>query len=378
MVEGKWSAIGAVVRTFEAASISALVLAGILPASAQAYSYMNIVTAGPGQGLSLYPAVNSYGVVAYVISPRIGQVLVQTADGGAPTTIADLRGDLFSISSVSPPSINVAGTVAFSTVTPDGNGQIIYAGDGGPLVSIADTSGIIQTFFGIPSINTAGAVAFGAFRRDNTEALYAASGGTLTPIAETGSMFSSFHNNGGPSLNDTGDVAFNADRGGGCGLAIFISSQGVISLVAGSTDDGSFTVIEGRPAIPSFGAVAFLAFFRADDVSGAGVFVGDSSGAPPTLVAIANVSGTPAMNGAGIAAYIDVVEGGNEVIYTKTGPDDPAVEVIRTGTPLFGSTATLLGLSTYGFNESGQLTFGAQLADGRSVIVRADPGDSEP
>ncbi len=363
-------------RTFEAASIYALALAGILPASAQAYSYVNIATADPSQGLSLYPAVNAYGVVAYVTSPRLGQVLVQTADGGVPTTIADLRGGLFSISSVSPPSINAAGTVAFSTVTSDGSGQVIYTGDGGPLIGIADTTGILQTFFGIPAINTDGTVAFGAFRRDNTEALYAASGGTLTLIAETGSMFSSFHNNGGPSLNDAGDVAFNADRGGGRGLAIFTSSQGVISLVAGSTDDGRFTVIEGRPAINSYGAVAFLAFFRNDDdVSGAGVFVGDSSGAPPTLVAIANVSGTPAMNGAGVVAYNDVVEGGNEVIYTRAGPEEPAVEVIRTGVPLFDSTAALLGLSTYGFIDNGLLAFGAQLADGRGVIVRAKPDD---
>ena len=359
-------------KLFQAVFIS-LALGNILATSAQAQSYVNIATADSSQGLSLYPAVSSNGTVAYVISPRLGQVLVQTADGGVPTTIADLEGGLFSIASVSSPSINAAGTVAFSTVTSDGSGQVVHKGGGGLLTTIADTTGSLQTFFGIPAINTTETVAFGAYRRDSTEGLYEASGGNLALIAQTDGMFSSFDGNGGPSLNDAGDLAFNADRGGGRGNAIFTSSQGVISVVAESTDDGAFTVIEGRPAINANGQVAFLAFFRDRNVSGAGVFIDDSSGAPPTLIAAANVSGTPAINGAGMVAYNAIVEGGDEVIFTKAGPDAPAIEVIRTGNPLFDSTPTLLGLSTYGLNDKGQIAFGARLADGRSVIVRADP-----
>jgi len=359
-------------KLFQVVFIS-LALGNILSTSAQAQSYVNIATADPSQSLSLYPAVSADGTVAYVVSPRLGEVLVQKSNGGAPTPIADLQGALFSIASVSPPSVNAAGTVAFSTVTSDGSGQVLYKGGGGPLTTIVDTTGILQTFFGIPAINTTETVAFGAYDRDGTEALYTASDTGLTVIAETDDMFSSFDGNGGPSLDDAGDVAFNADRGGGRGNAIFISSQGVISLVAESTDDGSFTVIEGRPAINANGQVAFLAFFRDSTGSGAGVFIGDSSGVPPTLIASANVSGTPAINAAGTVAYNAIVEGGDEVIYTKAGPDVPAIEVIRTSNPLLDSTATLLGLSTYGLNDNGQIAFGARLADGRSVIVRADP-----
>jgi uncharacterized membrane protein len=47
--------------------------------------------------------------------------------------------------------------------------------------------------------------------------------------------------------------------------------------------------------------------------------------------------------------------------------------VIMVGDPLDGST--VIGLSVFGdyLNNTGQLVFTAQLADGRTEIVRADP-----
>jgi len=50
-------------------------------------------------------------------------------------------------------------------------------------------------------------------------------------------------------------------------------------------------------------------------------------------------------------------------------------KVIATGDSLFGSTVTNLSLSSKGLNNSNQLAFFALLADGTSVIGRAQAGD---
>src|SRR5262249_6376099 len=55
-----------------------------------------------------------------------------------------------------------------------------------------------------------------------------------------------------------------------------------------------------------------------------------------------------------------------------TGPDPLADKVIATGDLLFGSALVeIVGL--YGLNNNGQIAFYGTLADGRQVVVRADP-----
>jgi hypothetical protein len=69
------------------------------------------------------------------------------------------------------PTFNDAGTAAFEPSFFDETGRFVTAivtGNGGPLSTVADTTGsFIGFFFRPPSINNSGAVAFGAFLDDN-------------------------------------------------------------------------------------------------------------------------------------------------------------------------------------------------------------------
>ncbi len=154
--------------------------------------------------------------------------------------------------------------------------------------------------------------------------VFTGSGGPLTTIADTSGPFSGF-GNGFPALNDSGTVIFPAGLDAG-GVGIFTGSGGPTTTIV--TSDGPFLVFGAFPAINAGGQVAFLGLL---DAGGSGIF---------------------------------------------TGPDPVNDRVIAIGDPLFGSTVTALEFYR-GLNDAGQITFFAQLADGRQVIVRADPGASE-
>jgi hypothetical protein len=346
----------------------------VLPATLVAGPTFTLIadTSGPLDSLGLFPSINGAGTVAFNGSPGLGTAGIYIGSGGAVSTIAEFQGPAFSSSSVSPPTINGTGTVAFAALSINGSSEIqtVYASSGGALTTIAQTGSTFQTFFGIPAINGAGTVAFGAIRSDASEGIFTGQGGPLTTVAQTGSMFASFHSDGGPSINSAGTVAFTADRGGGQGLGVFASQGGNLTTIA-LTAPG-FTVLEGRPGINGAGTVAFLASSLINGQTTQGIFTG--SGEAPTLLSTGNFSGTPAINDSGTVAYNELVGNGGEALFTKAGPDSPAYEIIATGDSLFGSAVTDLGLSTFGLNDAGQVAFGAQLADGRLVIVRADPG----
>jgi hypothetical protein len=330
-------------------------------------------TSGRLTSLGFFPSINGAGTVGFNGSPGPGTAGVFVGSGGAVSTIAEFQSPNFNFM-VSDPTINGAGTGAFELIALPISGndiRSVYAGSGGPLTTIADTtSGTFHDFFGIPSINLAGTVAFGAILSNGSQGIFTGQGGALTTVATTGTMFSSFQNNGGPSLNNAGTVAFTADRGGGLGLGVFASQGGNLITIAQNAP--GFTVVEGRPGINNAGTVTFLAFTQVNGQMTEGIFTG--TGGAPTLLATGNFSGTPAINDLGTVAYNKILSGGAEALFTQAGPGAPANEIIAVGDSLFGSTVTGLDLSTFGLNNDGQLAFGAQLKDGRTVIVRADIG----
>jgi hypothetical protein len=80
-----------------------------------------------------------------------------------------------------------------------------------------------------------------------------------------------------------------------------------------------------------------------------------------------------ALDAAGGLAFLATRDAGGDGIFR--GPDPVADKVIATGDPLFGSTVTFLDFQRGGLNAAGEIAFRADLADGRTVIVRADrPG----
>ena len=329
-------------------------------------TFTKIADSASGFSFGLFPSINATGTVAFNGSGALGSAGIYTGDGGSLSSIAEFYGPVFSSSSVTSPTINDSGMVAFSIGS--AGATTLYAGTSGALTMIAASDASFNTFFGIPAINASGTVAFGALYRNGGEAILSANGGILTTIAQTGPMFSSFHNYGGPSINNSGTVAFTTDQGGGRGLGVFVSEQGKIRPIA--LTDMDLTIIGGRPALNGDGTVAFLAFAHVSGRSTQGIFKGNGGAAE--LVTTGGFSGTPALNDLGAVAYNRGLSNGTWGIFINLDPDSLPLRVIATGDSLFGSTVTLLGLSTYGLNNAGQIAFGAELEDGRRVIVRAN------
>jgi hypothetical protein len=81
-----------------------------------------------------------------------------------------------------------------------------------------------------------------------------------------------------------------------------------------------------------------------------------------------------ALNDSNVVAYLATLdEGAGDVIFVQTLGAAPT-RVIGVGDPLLGSTVTGISHFDYdGLNNLGQVAFVAVLADGRAVVVRADP-----
>jgi hypothetical protein len=138
------------------------------------------------------------------------------SDSGAVTytftKIADSKGPLDGFHFY--PAINNAGVVVF-VADVDSGGSGIFVGNGGPITTIADTSGAFSSFgssqAGRPSLNSSGDVAFRASNDSGTQGIYVGSGGAITTVADvtngfTGSLV------GKAVINDVGTIGFFAVR----------------------------------------------------------------------------------------------------------------------------------------------------------------------
>ena len=99
------------------------------------------------------------------------------------------------------------------------------------------------------------------------------------------------------------------------------------------------------------------------------------SGGPITTIADSsgpfNGFRQPSLNNSGTVAFLGSLDTGESGIFT--GPDPSADEVIGTGDPLFGSTVAQFFMDRESLNDSGQIAFYYELADGRIGVARADP-----
>ena len=115
-----------------------------------------------------------------------------------------------------------------------GGGFGIFAGNGGLLSPIADTSGPFSSLQGT-AINSLGAVAFGADLRTGGSLILTGSGGPLTTIAEVSGLF------GGTSINDRGVVAF-ATNPTTPGAGVFTGSGGPLTTIVALNGSDLFQV----------------------------------------------------------------------------------------------------------------------------------------
>ncbi len=339
-----------------------LLLVGTAQAQTISYDFILIAdTAGPFSGLGA-PIINNAGTVAFNANLDVGGGGIFIGSGGPVTTLYDAAGPLMNPSLS---SINDAGTVAFSAFL-GGDDFGIFTGNGGPTTTIAATAGPFLSFGGL-SINNAGTVAFSAFLDAGGDGMFifTGSGGPTTAI---GGPFGGLSP---PFINDAGTVAFFAVDLDGRNRGIFTGSGGPIATIADTSGPFSNFGLFGSVSINNAGTVAFGATL---DAGGQGIFTGNG-GATTTIAdtngpfraffsSSINNSGTVAFD----AALVPIASRG-----IFTGPDPVADRVIGTGDTLFGSTVLGLFFDQEGLNDHGQIAFFARLADGRQVIVRADP-----
>jgi hypothetical protein len=345
------------------------------------------------------------------------------------TLIADNGpSSIFTLGALNQPGLNDEGTVMFHSALKSGPIGVFTVDNEGSLTTIARTDlvGATDMFLG-GAITDEGTVSLGANLVGGGQAVFTGAGQELTRIADTGagSPFSSFLAPAAPINNDD-MLAFRATLKSG-GTGIFTDSAGEPPQTLYLTG-GQFTALF-QPVIERNGNEMA---FRATLTTGQqGVFLGDGQ----TTTTIATTDGTYSAfvggvpNDEGRVAFIANLTSGGQAIVTGDGTQLETIadttsgqlssflgntatinndgqvvfaanlvgggsgifiaqhhkvtEIIGTGDPLFGSAVTSFTANPFagrGFNNEGQLGFAANLTDGRTVIVRADPlqGSNDP
>ncbi len=178
-------------------------------------------TDGAFDGFVGRPSMNDKGTVAFGARLDSGETGIYAwLRGPAPKTIADTTGPFTALRG---PSINDRGTIAFRACLGDthpdcpptaGGLQGLFAGNGGPLVRIADTSGPFDAL-GNPTLNNAGQAAFVARLDSGHRGIYTGPDAErdkvlLTGDSLLGSEVTDLGFAHGLGFNDAGQIAFYA------------------------------------------------------------------------------------------------------------------------------------------------------------------------
>lgn len=348
-----------------------------IEAAAIAYTFTKIADTTGGEFSSFgFPSINNAGTVAFSVSLSSGGQGIFVGNGSSLTPIVDTSG---AFGGFGDGVINGSGAVAFRAFLKAG-GQGVFVGSENALTTIADTSSTFSFFTGTPSINNAGTVAFNGFLNAAPgSGIFAGNGSTLTTIVDASGQFSNF---GSPFITQAGAVIFPAITSSGDG--IFLGNGSATPTVLIDQDSG--LKFFQSPSANSQGAVAFIASSQPTGQT-TGVFILNGQ----SLTELADDSGEflqlghPAINVAGEVAFSSELTGSfpNVIIGSGifTGPDPTDDKVIATGDALNGSTVASVvdvGFVSSGLNDAGQIAFFAPLDNGSFGIFRADPVRSAP
>ncbi len=357
-----------------------LLLAGI-PASASVYTFTNVVDSTQQQITTatqcLAPSINGSGTLAFLAGAGAARGIYK-GSGAALTPVAQIAFDgqthAFDEVGCHGPSINDAGNVAFYSSVPTLALDGIYVGNGGPVATVADSSGAFALFSGgcckpFVMINESGNVAFVArFDAGGSEALYVGDTSGVSALYHSGnSPFVTYEN--GPSINDAGNVSFFGFSSSGVSDGLFVGNGGApIQLFDYNSDWCSLSLETG---IDPLSRASYAGEIGTTCVGDTLIYLASPSGSAPL------VSGPvasfwfdpPSFNNNGRVAFNGAAPAGATGIYTGGQASDV---VIRVGDPLFGSTVTSLNVGRQGLNDAGQIAFWYKLADGRDGYARAN------
>jgi hypothetical protein len=323
--------------------------------------------------LAMLPA---FAAPAHAAGDYVFTRVASTADGFNPETLE-----------ISCPSINNPGDIAFKSERATVNGTVdgIYrantVGDATTITPIFEvvTGGDPGLASGNPSMNDSGQVAFEARPSAGVETILRGDGTTTTTIATTSTQrrgFDSFHDNS--SINNSGEVAFDGQLGSGA-RGLFSGTGGATTThylntedvsVEGNPDPVRFRATEDRPSINNLGDIAFL-----DEIQGTSrqdIFRGQeesfttiSASDPPsaTTPPLLNDLGTVAWQ----TSFLD--ETGLFASAIVTGDGGPATRVVD-------SSGEFEIFHSYAINNRGAVAFSATLDSDAvfpSIYVGPDP-----
>ena len=338
------------------------------------FTFTDIADTGPASpygGLPVGQAINNLGQVAFVaVLNSSGQAIYRTEGDGQLTTIAHTDAIIkdFYLS----PYMNDAGTVSFGADLWDGK-QAIFTGSGGALTRIADSEQ--GSLFGslpapAPRIGSDGTVVFQALLTSGVKGFFSGNGGSITTLYVTGGDFSVFP--GSPASQVHGDaMAFRATLTGGPDGVFRGNGVQTETIVTAGATYSSFLASE----INDDGTVGI----NANLTAGGQAIVMAKDGMLTTFVDTSgpysrfaegkfSISNLP-----GAVFGADLRAGGTGIF---DGPDPAVDKVLAKDDELFGSTVVSFPanfLNPRGLNNVGQILFRVNLADGRTVLVRADP-----
>lgn len=337
-------------------------------APAQAYSFAKIADSANGFDPFEFgcPAINEQGDVAFRATRESGETTVfRTSQLRVLVVATESQGFGFMGRH---PSINDRGDVSFAANL-DSGGEAILRGNGGPLTTIAQTDPGPFNFFGFDtSVNDSGEVAFKAELDDFDEGLFSGSGGEITThYLASNSQFGG--DDSGPSINDLGRIAFPEFLDAGPSGIFLTTGRDVFIRIV--DDRGPFDFTEN----PSLNEQALVGFHAFRDDGSEAIITG--KGGP--LRVVADTSGPfgsfgfdgPSLNDQGGVAFPASLDTGEQGIFV--GPDPVADRVIGTGDELDGSRVSNLVSCREALNNRGQVTFLADLEDGRTTVFRATP-----
>ena len=280
------------------------------------------------------PSINTARTVAFEMTPRSGfEPRIYAGNGGPLTTIADTAGQFRDFTGGDSVLINTAGTVAFMGYLDSGPGGI-FSGNGGATTTILVNSAALGVGSGI-SMNDAGTFAFNSGSRR----IVTFNGGLVTTIVDNSGPLNFFGSV--PSLNSAGTVAFVAGVGGEDGgtFGIYKGNGGPLTTIADLS--GPFSYLGGFNSYqPSINASGMVAFGAALDAGGGGVFIGDGTTTSEVIQAGDALFGS-IVTGAGVSP--NSLNDSGQVAFTYTLANGTRGIAIATPVPEPGSASLLFG-----------------------------------
>lgn len=357
-------------RSLVAALSCLTALGGSGAALAGGYTFVDIAnTSGAYASFSLgEPALADDATVAFnaLLDGAGGQGIFKGSGGAADPVALSAGGFSGFLQGI---AMNGDGLVAFIG-TLDAGPTGVFTGGVGPIDTVFDTTGP----FGGPTpfldISDNGVVTGVVSLDSGGQGIFA---DTATIASDAGAPYFNFE---GPSINDSGDVAFiarlDADPSS---PEIRVISGGVPTTIADTT--GPIAGTFGLPHINDSGVVAFRA---ALDGGGVGIFTGDG-GPLDTVVDTSGPfgdlasNGSVAINASGMVAFHGTLDTNETGLFV--GPDPVADKVILSGDPLFGSTLQALSFRR-ALNDRGDLAFRYILDNGVDGVALAVATVPEP